>query len=139
MGGDLRDLVPRQAAHVFHILQRNHGSPSGCVGHDPTTLADPAPMILIGIKRRSRGLTPIKDGGHRNDQNIMRTHVSSEALMRLYFLIYTLVSTALAGVGIIAVLAAGLDGWEPIVIAAAIGAVAALPAAWVATEKIRAL
>jgi hypothetical protein len=59
--------------------------------------------------------------------------------MRLYFLIYTLVSTALAGVGIIAVLAAGLDGWEPIVIAAAIGAVAALPAAWVATEKIRAL
>jgi hypothetical protein len=59
--------------------------------------------------------------------------------MRLYFLIYTLVSTALAGVGIIAVLAAGLGGWEPIVIAAAIGAVAALPAAWVATEKIRAL
>jgi hypothetical protein len=59
--------------------------------------------------------------------------------MRLYFLIYTLVSTALAGVGIIAVLAAGLDGWEPIVIAAAIGAVVALPATWVATEKIRAL
>ncbi len=38
--------------------------------------------------------------------------------MRLFFLIFTLASTALAGIGVTAVLAAGLDGWEPIVIAA---------------------
>ena len=57
--------------------------------------------------------------------------------MRLFFLIFTLGSTALAGIGITAVLAAGLDGWEPIVIAAVIGAVAALPASWLAANKIR--
>ncbi len=59
--------------------------------------------------------------------------------MRLYFLIFTLAATTLAGIGIIAVLAAGFDGWEPIVIAAALGAAVALPAAWIATQKIRAL
>lgn len=57
--------------------------------------------------------------------------------MRLFFLIYTLTSTALAGIGITAVLAARMDGWQPIVIAAAIGAIAGLPAAWVAASKIR--
>lgn len=59
--------------------------------------------------------------------------------MRLFFLIFTLASTALAGIGVIAVLAIGLDGWEPIVIAAAIGAALGLPASWLATNKIRAL
>jgi len=59
--------------------------------------------------------------------------------MRLFFLIFTLASTALAGIGVTAVLAAGFDGWEPIVIAAAIGAIVALPASWIATQKIKAL
>lgn len=59
--------------------------------------------------------------------------------MRLFFLIFTLASTALAGIGITAVLAAGLDGWEPIVVAAAIGALLALPVSWWAAGKIRAL
>ena len=59
--------------------------------------------------------------------------------MRLFFLIFTLAATALAGIGITAVLAAGLDGWEPIVIAAALGTVLAVPAAWLAAAKIREL
>ena len=59
--------------------------------------------------------------------------------MRLFFLIFTLASTALAGIGITAVLAAGMEGWEPIVIAAAIGTLAAFPAAWLAANKIRSL
>lgn len=59
--------------------------------------------------------------------------------MRLFFLVFTLAATALAGIGVTAVLAAGMDGWQPIVISAAIGAVAALPAAWITAQKIRAL
>ena len=59
--------------------------------------------------------------------------------MRLFFLIFTLASTALAGIGVIVVLAAGLPGWEPIVAAAAIGAALAVPGAWVATKRIAAL
>jgi hypothetical protein len=62
-----------------------------------------------------------------------------EAAMRLFFLIFTLAATALAGIGVTAVLAAGLDGWEPIVISAAIGTTVAVPAAWVAAKKIRTL
>jgi hypothetical protein len=59
--------------------------------------------------------------------------------MRLFFLIFTLACTALAGIGVTAVLAAGLGGWEPIVIAASVGAVVSLPVAWFATKRIRAL
>jgi len=59
--------------------------------------------------------------------------------MRLFFLIFTLAATSLAGIGVTAVLAAGFDGWEPIAIAAAAGAVIALPAAWIAAQKIRSL
>jgi hypothetical protein len=59
--------------------------------------------------------------------------------MRLFFLIFTLAATALAGIGVTAVLAAGMDGWEPIVISAGIGAIVALPVSWMAANKIRSL
>jgi len=59
--------------------------------------------------------------------------------MRLFFLISTLAATALAGIGVTAVLAAGLDGWQPIAIAASGGAVVALPAAWIIARRIKVL
>ncbi|MBF9058936.1 CTP synthetase [Rhodobacterales bacterium HKCCSP123] len=59
--------------------------------------------------------------------------------MRLFFLIFSLAATVLAGMGVTAALAAGLAGWQPIVGSAAIGAVLAIPAAWIATGWIRAL
>lgn len=59
--------------------------------------------------------------------------------MRLFFLLFTLAATALSGIGVTAVLATGMVGWQPIVAAAGIGAVVALPAAWLAAQRIRAL
>ena len=59
--------------------------------------------------------------------------------MRLFFLIFTLAATALAGICVTAVLAAGLDGWQPIANAAGGGAVIALPAAWIIAGHIKAL
>lgn len=59
--------------------------------------------------------------------------------MRLFLLIFTLAATALAGAGVTAVLAAQMSGWQPIVLSAGIGALAAIPVAWIATRKIRAL
>jgi hypothetical protein len=50
-----------------------------------------------------------------------------------------LAATALAGICVTAVLAAGLDGWQPIAIAAGGGAVIALPAAWIIAGRIKAL
>lgn len=59
--------------------------------------------------------------------------------MRLFFLLYSIVATALAGTAIVVVLAAGLPGWQPIVVAAAIGAMTAVAVSWIAARKIEAL
>jgi hypothetical protein len=55
----------------------------------------------------------------------------------LPLLIFIMAATALAGIGVTAVLAAGLSGSQPIVIAAAIGAALAIPVAILATRQIR--
>lgn len=59
--------------------------------------------------------------------------------MRLFFLLYSIVGTSLAGVGIVVVLALGMTGWQPIVAAAAIGALIAVGAAWIAARRISSL
>lgn len=56
--------------------------------------------------------------------------------MRLFFLLFSIVVTALAGVGVTGVLAAGMRGWIPIVAAAGIGAALALPITWIAARKL---
>ena len=57
--------------------------------------------------------------------------------MRLFFLIFIMAGATLAGIGVTAALASGFDGARDVIIAAAIGAVVALPVAWVAARKIR--
>ncbi len=59
--------------------------------------------------------------------------------MRLFFLFYSIVATVLSGMGLVIVLVAGLPGWQPIVVAMASGAVAAIGATWVAVRKISSL
>ena len=51
-------------------------------------------------------------------------------MLRLAGILYSLISTTLAGTAIIAVLVAGYDTLVPILIAAAVGAVASVPVAW---------
>jgi hypothetical protein len=55
----------------------------------------------------------------------------------LSLLVFIIASSALAGIGVTAVLAAGLDGSQPIVIAAAIGALLAIPVTILASRQIR--
>jgi hypothetical protein len=55
----------------------------------------------------------------------------------LPLLIFIMASVTLAGAGIVAVLAAGFSGWQPIVIAAAIGAAVAVPVTILATRQIK--
>lgn len=57
--------------------------------------------------------------------------------MRLFFLIFIMAGATLAGVAVTAALAAGYDTAREVVIAAALGAVVALPVAWIAAGKIR--
>ncbi|MEH6739242.1 MAG: CTP synthetase [Sulfitobacter sp.] len=57
-------------------------------------------------------------------------------MIRLASILYSIVATTLAGIGVIAVLTAGYDTTVPIIIAAAIGAVIALPVSYLVAGKI---
>lgn len=57
-------------------------------------------------------------------------------MMRLAALLYSLIATALAGTAVIAVLTAGMVSTLAIVGAAAVGAVAALPASWLVAKRL---
>ena len=57
-------------------------------------------------------------------------------MFRLASMLYSLIGTTLAGSAVIAALVMGQDTLRPIVIAAALGFVAALPATYVVAKKI---
>ncbi|MBN7784651.1 hypothetical protein JYP51_06955 [Ponticoccus gilvus] len=57
-------------------------------------------------------------------------------MIRLASILYTLISTSLAGTAVIAVLVAGYDTLLPILIAATLGFVAALPVAWLVARRL---
>lgn len=57
-------------------------------------------------------------------------------MIRLAGLLYTLISTSLAGTAIIAVLVAGYDTLTPILIAADVGFIAAAPVSWMVARKL---
>jgi hypothetical protein len=56
--------------------------------------------------------------------------------MRLMMVLYSMIATAMAGSGVIAVLSAGYDTLWPILMAAAAGAVLALPVSWAIAKQI---
>lgn len=56
--------------------------------------------------------------------------------MRLMMVLYSMIATAMAGTGVIAILTMGYGTLWPIVIAAAAGAALALPVAWVVAKQI---
>ncbi|WP_299927163.1 CTP synthetase [uncultured Pelagimonas sp.] len=57
-------------------------------------------------------------------------------MLRLAGILYSLISTSLAGTFIVAVLVAGHDTLTPILAAALVGFVLALPATWFVTKAI---
>ena len=57
-------------------------------------------------------------------------------MTRLMMILFSMVSTTLMGVGIVAALVTGRDTLPAILVAAAIGFVAALPASWFVARQI---
>jgi hypothetical protein len=57
-------------------------------------------------------------------------------MFRLAAMLYAIIATSLAGIGVIAVLTMGYDTLIPILGAAAVGAVIALPAALLVAKRI---
>ena len=57
-------------------------------------------------------------------------------MMRLASILYSLISTTLAGSFVIAALVTGYDTLQPILVAAAAGFIVALPVSWVVAKQI---
>ena len=57
-------------------------------------------------------------------------------MSRLMMLLFSMISTTLMGIGIVVALVTGYDTLQPILIAAALGFVLALPATWIIGRKI---
>ena len=60
-------------------------------------------------------------------------------MIRLASILYSIIGTTLSGIGVIAVLTAGYVSPTAIIVAAAIGAVLALPVSYLVARKIKAL
>lgn len=57
-------------------------------------------------------------------------------MLRLGFILHLFIGTTLAGSAVIAALVMGMDTLRPIVLAALLGFVAALPVTWLVTRKL---
>jgi predicted PurR-regulated permease PerM len=72
----------------------------------------------------------------RAGQTFEATKPERSTDMRLMMILYSMIGTAMAGTGVIAVLTMGYDTLLPILAAAAAGAVLALPVTWVVAHQI---
>lgn len=81
-------------------------------------------------------LTQIKDFAFNFPYLSKKLSVQENFMFRLASVLYSLISTSLAGTLIIAVLVAGYGTLSPILIAAALGFVLAAPVSWVVARKI---
>lgn len=57
-------------------------------------------------------------------------------MVRLMMVLYAVIGTAMAGAGVIVVLTMGLASLQPILLAAATGAVLALPVSWTIAKTL---
>jgi hypothetical protein len=60
-------------------------------------------------------------------------------MIRIAFVIFSMVATTLAGALVVASLTMGYNTWRPIVAAAALGLVLAFPVTWVVATRLREL
>ena len=78
---------------------------------------------------------PDQGGGRQGGLNFAKA-CEGRFSMRLTMVLYSMIATAMAGTGVIGVLTAGYGTLWPIVIAAACGAVLALPVSWAVARQI---
>lgn len=58
-------------------------------------------------------------------------------MLRLTMLMYTILGTTLAGIGVVIALSMGMYDVTPIVVSAVIGAVAALPVSYLVAKQLK--
>lgn len=60
-------------------------------------------------------------------------------MLRLTMLIYAILGTTLAGIGVVVIVSLGIYAVLPIVLAAAVGAALAVPGSWLVARQLQAL
>ncbi|MCA0203669.1 hypothetical protein [Pararhodobacter sp.] len=60
-------------------------------------------------------------------------------MFRLTSLLYAIVGTTLAGIGVVVAVSLNLYDFQSIIVAAVIGAVAGLPVSWLVARKLQSL
>jgi len=58
-------------------------------------------------------------------------------MFRLASVLYAIIGTTLAGIGVVAVLTLGYFGVAPILVGAGVGALLGLPTSWLVAQKLR--
>ena len=66
-------------------------------------------------------------------------HDRGRKMLRLTMVMYSIVGTTLAGIGVIAAVTMNLYDVQSIVVAAAVGAVVAVPVSWVIAKKLQSI
>jgi uncharacterized protein with PQ loop repeat len=80
-------------------------------------------------------LSQIKAGRTEGEQSASDATLEP-AMSRLMMILFSMIATTLMGIGIIIALVTGHDTLQPIVVAAGIGFVLALPVAWYVAKQI---
>jgi len=57
-------------------------------------------------------------------------------MLSLMMTLFSMIATTTMGIGIVIALTMGLDTWQPLVIAAAIGFVVAVPISWLVAKNL---
>ena len=69
-------------------------------------------------------------------KGVGKHHLGNHVMLRLGFILHLFIGSTLAGSAMIAALVTGYDTLTPLLIAAAVGFVAAFPVTWLVTKKL---
>jgi preprotein translocase subunit SecF len=82
---------------------------------------------LIRIKAEARG--PVHG-------MTMRQPAAENAMLSLMMTLFSMIATTTMGIAVVIALTMGLDTWQPLVIAAVIGFLVAVPVSWLVAKNL---
>jgi preprotein translocase subunit SecF len=79
----------------------------------------------------------IKAAGLKRWQDrTLRTPAAENAMLSLMMTLFSMIATTTMGIAVVVALTMGLDTWQPLVIAAAIGFLVAVPVSWLVAKNL---
>jgi preprotein translocase subunit SecF len=66
----------------------------------------------------------------------LRKPAAENAMLSLMMTLFSMIATTTMGIAVVVALTMGLDTWQPLVIAAAIGFLVAVPVSWLVAKNL---